>query len=601
MSSIQSRTRSTRRMASQSTLSASSAATAAAVASSVRITRSKKLASTTSLSNSTSSSVTSASAIQQGQAKRRAALEDLSNVHKIAALGSSSTKGYKKMPAKKMVMADKQQQQPPLDSQQQQQQQQLPLQVQSNGNSITTDISTASLKPQRQQHRSTRSTRSKQSFNVHNSSIPSINTTSTITATATATTTTTTTTNSSSISSSILPLKRRAEDHSSTSSSSSSSTHDNNNNTSNDHNDKTNDRLNINTTTNDANENNNTLRLRYEKELELQKQHDQLLVEQVEQQQQQQLLVETRAAKRARTQPWDDLDAEDIEDPLMVSEYVNDIFDYFYTLERKYMPDPDYMDQQRDLTWETRGVLMDWLVDTHAKLRLLPETLFLAFNIIDRFMTMRVVTLDKIQLVGIAALLIAAKYEEVFPPNTKYFAMLTDENFKEDEILSAERFLLQVLSYELSYPNPLNFLRRISKADNYDVRTRSFGKYFLEVACLDHRQLRYPPSRVAAAAMFLSRRIANAETDDMENLEWTANLEHYSGDVSEAELMPIVRLFVDFLSEREVRHVALFKKYASRRFFKASVVARQWAKENYREVMELSSDEERAATGLGDE
>lgn len=56
--------------------------------------------------------------------------------------------------------------------------------------------------------------------------------------------------------------------------------------------------------------------------------------------------------------------------------------------------------------------------------------------------------------------------------------MLTGGNFKEHDILSAEKFILQILGFELSYPNPLNFLRRISKADGYDVRNRSYGKYF---------------------------------------------------------------------------------------------------------------------------
>lgn len=128
----------------------------------------------------------------------------------------------------------------------------------------------------------------------------------------------------------------------------------------------------------------------------------------------------SRPTKRQRTQPWDDLDAEDFDDPLMVSEYAPEIFEYLYELEQKYMPNPNYMGHQTSINWSTRDVLMDWVVEIHWKLRLLPETLFLAGNIIDRFMTQRVVTLDKIQLVGTSALLIAAKYEEVFPqlPNT---------------------------------------------------------------------------------------------------------------------------------------------------------------------------------------
>lgn len=280
------------------------------------------------------------------------------------------------------------------------------------------------------------------------------------------------------------------------------------------------------------------------------------------------------APKRQKTvQPWDDLDAGDFDDPTMVSEYAAEIFQYLYELELKYMPDHTYMSIQPELEWSTREVLMDWIIDTHAKLRLLPETLFLACNIIDRFMSVRSVTVNKIQLVGITSLLIAAKYEEVFPPAAKYFSYLTSGNFDEEDILDAERFILQVLEYELSYPNPLNYLRRISKADDYDVRTRSFGKYLLEVGIMEHRLLKFPPSHVAAAAMYLSRRVVGKD-------EWDANLEHYSGDLPESSLMEIVQIMVQYLVQNTVTHDALFKKYASKRYFKASIAFRQWAKEH---------------------
>jgi hypothetical protein len=202
---------------------------------------------------------------------------------------------------------------------------------------------------------------------------------------------------------------------------------------------------------------------------------------------------------------WQDLDKEDIDDPLMVSEYVHEIFEYLQELEIKTMANPHYMDSQSELEWKMRGILVDWLLEVHTRFRLLPETLFLAVNIIDRFLTAKVVQLDRLQLVGVTAMFIASKYEEVLSPHVQNFRHVADDGFSEEEILSAERFVLQALNYDLSYPNPMNFLRRISKADNYDVQTRTLGKYLLEISCLDHRFLEYPPSHVAACSMFLAR------------------------------------------------------------------------------------------------
>lgn len=214
-------------------------------------------------------------------------------------------------------------------------------------------------------------------------------------------------------------------------------------------------------------------------------------------------------------QPVQDLDAEDLDDPLMAAEYVVEIFDYLRELELETMANPEYIEHQPDLEWKMRGILVDWLIEVHTRFRLLPETLFLAVNIIDRFLSAEVVALDRLQLVGVTAMFIASKYEEVLSPHVVHFSRVADETFSEKEILDAERHILATLKYNMSYPNPMNFLRRISKADNYDIQTRTLGKYLMEISLLDHRFMEYPQSHVGAAAMYLARLI-------LERGEWVS-------------------------------------------------------------------------------
>lgn len=213
------------------------------------------------------------------------------------------------------------------------------------------------------------------------------------------------------------------------------------------------------------------------------------------------------SVKQAFASGVEDLDFEDLDDPLMVAEYVVEIFEYLKKLEIDTRPNADYMSHQEDLEWKMRGILVDWLIEVHTRFHLLPETLFLAVNIIDRFLSAKVVQLDRLQLVGVTAMFIASKYEEVLSPHVANFRHVADDGFTEEEILSAERYVLQALNYDLSYPNPMNFLRRISKADNYDIQTRTLGKYLMEISLLDHRFMDYLPSHVAAASMYLAREI----------------------------------------------------------------------------------------------
>ena len=111
---------------------------------------------------------------------------------------------------------------------------------------------------------------------------------------------------------------------------------------------------------------------------------------------------------------------------------------------------------------------------------------------------------------------IASKYEEVISPHVSNFTYMA-KDYEDQEILNAERFILAALNYDLSYPNPMNFLRRISKADNYDIQTRTLGKYLMEISSLDYRFLEFCPSHVAAAAMYMSRLI-------LERGEWVRRM-----------------------------------------------------------------------------
>ena len=108
-----------------------------------------------------------------------------------------------------------------------------------------------------------------------------------------------------------------------------------------------------------------------------------------------------------------DIDALDKNNPLMVTEVVNDIYAYYRSAEPEYAVPADYMSKQSDINDRMRAILIDWLVEVHLKFKLIPETLFLAHNLIDRFLSKKNVMRKNLQLVGVTAMLIASKYEEV--------------------------------------------------------------------------------------------------------------------------------------------------------------------------------------------
>ena len=180
------------------------------------------------------------------------------------------------------------------------------------------------------------------------------------------------------------------------------------------------------------------------------------------------------------------------------------------------LPNAHYMDIQTEIQWSMRSVLMDWVIQVHTRFGLLPETLFLTVNYIDRFLSCKIVSLGKLQLVGATAIFVAAKYEEINCPSVQEIVYMVDGGYSIDEILKAERFMLSMLNFELGWPGPMSFLRRISKADDYDLESRTLSKYFLEVTLMDERFVASPPSYIAAGAHCLSRMI-------LEKGDWVSN------------------------------------------------------------------------------
>ncbi|RCK66380.1 G2/mitotic-specific cyclin-4 [Candida viswanathii] len=263
-----------------------------------------------------------------------------------------------------------------------------------------------------------------------------------------------------------------------------------------------------------------------------------------------------------------DEDDEDTYDATMVAEYAPEIFNYLHELEHKYTPDGYYMENQTELKWEMRSVLMDWVVQVHARFNLLPETLFLTVNYIDRFLSKRQVSLTRFQLVGAVALFIAAKYEEINCPTVQEVAFMADNAYPIEDLLKAERFMIDVLDFDMGWPGPMSFLRRISKADNYDYETRTLAKYFLEITIMDSRFVASPPSWLAAGAHYLSRKLLGRG-------DWTELHVFYSG-FTERQVRPLAEILLENCRYAEKNHKAIFDKYKERRYRKSALFVQDY-------------------------
>lgn len=97
-----------------------------------------------------------------------------------------------------------------------------------------------------------------------------------------------------------------------------------------------------------------------------------------------------------------------------------------------------------------RAILIDWLIDVHLKFKLLSETLYLTVNIIDRYLSQKLtIHRSRLQLIGVSALLISTKYEEIYPPTVKDLVYITDNAYTKNEILTMESEILVTLDFDI--------------------------------------------------------------------------------------------------------------------------------------------------------
>uniref|UniRef100_A0A8C9STX7 Cyclin B2 n=1 Tax=Scleropages formosus TaxID=113540 RepID=A0A8C9STX7_SCLFO len=256
----------------------------------------------------------------------------------------------------------------------------------------------------------------------------------------------------------------------------------------------------------------------------------------------------------------EDIDEGDADVPQLCSEYVKDIYVYLRHLEAQQSIRPRYM-QGYEINERMRALLVDWLIQVHSRFHLLQETLYMTVALLDRFLQVQPVSQRKLQLVGVTAMLIASKYEEMYTPEVGDFCYITDNAFTKAQIREMETLMLRDLNFQLGRPLPLHFLRRASKAGNANAEKHTLAKYLMELTLVDYNMVHYNPSEIAAAALFC----VACQT-------W---LSQYYCYYDEDHLRPVMQQMaknVIIVNEGLTKNLAVKNKYASSRLMKISLL-----------------------------
>jgi len=273
-------------------------------------------------------------------------------------------------------------------------------------------------------------------------------------------------------------------------------------------------------------------------------------------------------------------------DPAQCLQIIAPMYDLFYEQEEENFV-KSYMSAQKDINNRMRGILVDWLVEVHYKFRLQSPTLWLCCNLLDRYLEKKPLLRTKLQLLGVTCLLVACKFEEIYPPEVRDCVYITDKAYSRDEVLTMEQSILSVLDYQLCMPTGYHFMTRYLNIVNAAEKTRHLAFYYAERNLQESISFNHKPSLLMAAALYAAlvsdyQDNVRYDSEDEEQQEspltvWPDLLVEETG-YDESDLLPVAKVLLRHVGEEPVttsmRHlIAAKKKYLNDKFFNVAELA----------------------------
>ena len=188
------------------------------------------------------------------------------------------------------------------------------------------------------------------------------------------------------------------------------------------------------------------------------------------------------------------------------SEYINAIYHNLLLEEKKGLEPPvdcNYMNRQKEVNEQMRSILIDWLIDVHLKFSFTDETIYMTVLIIDRYLSLVEISRSKLQLLGITALMIACKHEEIDLPKVDDFIYITDNAYTRNEVFKMENDVLNKLKFSLLFPSPIKFFEFLANGFDFNNKQLMMGKFLMETFLIDINSIKYKSSIISCACAYI--------------------------------------------------------------------------------------------------
>ena len=251
------------------------------------------------------------------------------------------------------------------------------------------------------------------------------------------------------------------------------------------------------------------------------------------------------------------------------SHIIEDMYKFFKKNELSHRTSDSYLREHGDQPFideSIRYALVNWMTNLHCEFDMRPETLFLSVNLLDRFCEECEDVIEKSEIIslGVAALMLASKYEEVYYPCTRSFLKVTEGQVSKSSLLRMECEMLSTLDFELTVPTAFTFLRRflsrVTSPRYNDVA--SLAHYMCESTLQHGVFLNFLPSLVAASCVHLAMVLCGRTKSELKSLHAFVGYEPRDLKICEMHL----RRFIRDSNEDPLDEEIIQRKYSLEKF-----------------------------------
>uniref|UniRef100_A0A8C9RIW7 Cyclin-F n=1 Tax=Scleropages formosus TaxID=113540 RepID=A0A8C9RIW7_SCLFO len=201
-----------------------------------------------------------------------------------------------------------------------------------------------------------------------------------------------------------------------------------------------------------------------------------------------------------------------------------------------------------------RYILVDWLVEVTTMKGFSSLVLHVTVHCVNRYLMIHSVPKARLQLLGIACMVICTRYISKEILTIREAVWLTDNTYKYEDLVRMMGEVISALEGKMRTPTLLDYGDILLSLLPLDGRSAHLFSYICELSLLYTTLSLLPPSCLACAALLLTRAMHNCTP------VWPSQLAEYTG-FSERELIPYTLLLYSECFRTDVpkdyRHVSL--------------------------------------------